>query len=31
MESPNRLTATRGEGEGDNGGKKGKGLIKEQV
>ena len=26
-----RLTGTRGEGEGDNGGKKGKGLDKERV
>ena len=29
MEMKNRLTATRGEG--DKGGKKGKGLVKEHV
>ena len=31
METWNRLTVTRGEDEGDNGGKKGKGLVKEHV
>ena len=28
METGNRLTAARGEGKGDNGGKKEKGLVK---
>ena len=31
METWNRLTVTRGVGEGDNGGKKGEGLVKEHV
>ena len=31
METWNRLTASRREGERDNGGKKGKGLVKEYV
>ena len=30
-ETRNRLTGTRGEGAGDKGGKKGKGLVKEYV
>ena len=29
MESGNKLTAARGEGNGDNGGKKGKRLVRE--
>ena len=31
MEIRNKLTVTRWEGEGDNEGKKGKGLVKEHV
>ena len=31
MERRNKLTVTRWEGEGDNEGKKGKGLVKEHV
>ena len=31
MERRNRLTVARGEGVGDDGGKKGKGLVKEHV
>ena len=31
MVTGNRLTAARGKGVGDNGGKKGKGLVKEHV
>ena len=31
METWNRLTVTRGERGGDNGGKKGKGLVKKHV
>ena len=31
MERWNRLTVTRRDGEGDNGGKKGKGLVNEHV
>ena len=31
METRNRLTGNRGEGEGDNGRKKEKGLVKEHI
>ena len=31
METRNRLTGAQGSGKGDKGGKKGKGLVKEQV
>ena len=31
METWNGLTVTQGKGDGDNGGKKGKGLVKEHV
>ena len=31
MEIKHKLTVTRGEGEGDNRGKKGKGQVKEHV